>query len=286
MNMFGRKKHVDNSVSQSETMEKEKANKLEEKKREIVHKNMLAYENENRKKEKIAPSDSMISLQHINKIYPNHVQAVYDFNLEIKEKEFIVLVGPSGCGKSTTLRMLAGLEDLTSGDLYIRSEYANKLEPKDRGVAMVFQSYALYPHLSVYQNLSFGSEGMKFLLPELDQNHQPTGRKIMRTLNHQELDERIHQAAKDLQIEEYLKRKPTQLSGGQCQRVALGRALVHHAKVFLLDEPLSNLDAKLRVQMRSELVRLHDDIQNTIVYVTHDQTEAMNFYQNFLLSPF
>src|SRR5574344_775655 len=162
MNMFGRKKHVDNSVSQSETMEKEKANKLEEKKREIVHKNMLAYENENRKKEKIAPSDSMISLQHINKIYPNHVQAVYDFNLEIKEKEFIVLVGPSGCGKSTTLRMIAGLEDITAGDLYINKKYANDLLPIDRSIAMVFQSYALYPHMTVFENMSFGLEMQHF----------------------------------------------------------------------------------------------------------------------------
>jgi len=253
------------------------------KRREAIYKATNLYAKEHSKDEHIAPKNAFVSLQHVNKIYSNRVQAVYDFNLDIKEKEFIVLVGPSGCGKSTTLRMLAGLEDLTSGDLYIDGQWANKLEPKDRGVAMVFQSYALYPHLSVYQNLSFGIEDLKFQLPELDKEGNPTGKTVLRKLTHQELDDRIHQAAKDLQIEEYLERKPTQLSGGQCQRVALGRALVHHAKVFLLDEPLSNLDAKLRVQMRSELVRLHDDIQNTIVYVTHDQTEAMTMADRIVI---
>ncbi|OPZ36996.1 MAG: sn-glycerol-3-phosphate import ATP-binding protein UgpC [Tenericutes bacterium ADurb.BinA155] len=295
---FIRKKHKDGTPYSDEELAayraEKKAKKAAEKaelaseeedlkRREAIYKATNLYAKSHAKDEHVAPKDAFVSLQHVNKIYSNRVQAVYDFNLDIKEKEFIVLVGPSGCGKSTTLRMLAGLEDLTSGDLYIGGKWANKLEPKDRGVAMVFQSYALYPHLSVYQNLSFGIEGMKFLLPELDKNHQPTGRKIMRTLNHQELDERIHQAAKDLQIEEYLKRKPTQLSGGQCQRVALGRALVHHASVFLLDEPLSNLDAKLRVQMRSELVKLHDEIQNTMVYVTHDQTEAMTMADRIVI---
>src|SRR5574344_1659998 len=202
MNMFGRKKHVDNSVSQSETMEKEKANKLEEKKREIVHKNMLAYENENRKKEKIAPSDSMISLQHINKIYDNHVQAVYDFNLDIKEKEFIVLVGPSGCGKSTTLRMIAGLENITAGDLYISGQYANDLEPVSRNVAMVFQSYALYPHMTVYENIAFGLE--------------------MRHCKKDYINEQVMKAAKILQLEDYLDRKPGQLSGGQMVTFSAG----------------------------------------------------------------
>ncbi|MBQ9124421.1 MAG: sn-glycerol-3-phosphate ABC transporter ATP-binding protein UgpC [Acholeplasmatales bacterium] len=206
-------------------------------------------------KEKIAPKDSFISLQHINKIYSNHVQAVYDFNLEINEKEFIVFVGPSGCGKSTTLRMIAGLEDITSGDLYINGEYANDLEPKDRDVAMVFQSYALYPHMSVYDNLAFGLE--------------------VRKIPKAEIEQRIKKAAEILQISQYLDRKPKALSGGQCQRVALGRAIVRNAKVFLMDEPLSNLDAKLRVQMRSEIVNLHQELGATTIYVTHDQTEAM-----------
>jgi len=223
--------------------------------REAHHKEVIEEEKRNRLLEKIAPTGSFISLQHLNKIYSNHVQAVYDFNLEIKEKEFIVFVGPSGCGKSTTLRMIAGLEGITSGDLYIDGIYANDLEPKDRDVAMVFQSYALYPHMSVYDNLAFGLEVRK--IPKL------------------EIDERIRRAARILEIEEYLDRKPKALSGGQRQRVALGRAIVRNAKVFLMDEPLSNLDAKLRVQMRSEIVNLHNELGATTIYVTHDQTEAM-----------
>jgi multiple sugar transport system ATP-binding protein len=295
---FFRKKHKDGTAYSDEELAayraEKKAKKAQEKadlaaeeedlkRREAIYKATNLYAKSHEKDEHVAPKDAFVSLQHVNKIYSNRVQAVYDFNLDIKEKEFIVLVGPSGCGKSTTLRMLAGLEDLTSGDLYIDGKWANKLEPKDRGVAMVFQSYALYPHLSVYQNLSFGIESMKFKLPELDKEGKPTGKEVLRKLTHQELDARIHQAAKDLQIEEYLKRKPTQLSGGQCQRVALGRALVHHAQVFLLDEPLSNLDAKLRVQMRSELVKLHDEIQNTMIYVTHDQTEAMTMADRIVI---
>lgn len=225
------------------------------KEREAHHKEVIEEEKRSRLLEKTAPTDSFISLQHLNKIYSNHVQAVYDFNLEIKEKEFIVFVGPSGCGKSTTLRMIAGLEGITSGDLYIDGLYANELEPKDRDVAMVFQSYALYPHMSVYDNLAFGLEVRKIPKPEID--------------------ERIKKAAKILEIEEYLDRKPKALSGGQRQRVALGRAIVRNAKVFLMDEPLSNLDAKLRVQMRSEIVNLHNELGATTIYVTHDQTEAM-----------
>ena len=194
-------------------------------------------------------------MEHINKIYDNHVQAVYDFNLDIKPREFIVFVGPSGCGKSTTLRMIAGLENITYGNLFINGIYSNDLEPKDRDIAMVFQSYALYPHMSVYENMAFGLK--------------------IRRMPKYEIDKRVHEAARILQIEEYLDRKPKALSGGQRQRVALGRAIVRNAKVFLMDEPLSNLDAKLRVQMRSEIVKLHQALGATTIYVTHDQTEAM-----------
>lgn len=235
--------------------EKEQQERLLEKERDIIYKKMVAYEKQHRKEEKVAPKGVCISLQKINKIYSNHVQAVYDFSLDIKEREFIVFVGPSGCGKSTTLRMIAGLEDITAGDLYINGVYANDLEPKDRDLAMVFQSYALYPHMTVYANLAFG----------LQMRHVPKD----------EIDERVHNAAKILEIEEYLDRKPRALSGGQCQRVALGRAIVRNTRIFLMDEPLSNLDAKLRVQMRSELVKLHNELGATTVYVTHDQTEAM-----------
>jgi multiple sugar transport system ATP-binding protein len=212
-----------------------------------------AYQKIHSKEKKKAPEGVFLSAQHLNKIYANRVSAVMDFTLDIQEGEFLVLVGPSGCGKSTTLRMIAGLEDITSGDLFIDGQYANKQEPKDRGAALVFQSYALYPHMTVYENLAFG-------LSHLPKN---------------EIEARIQVAAEMLQITEFLHRKPTQLSGGQCQRVALGRAVVRHAKIFLLDEPLSNLDAKLRVQMRSELVKLHGQLRNTMIYVTHDQTEAM-----------
>ncbi|MEG0093848.1 MAG: sn-glycerol-3-phosphate ABC transporter ATP-binding protein UgpC [Bacilli bacterium] len=196
-----------------------------------------------------------LKLKNINKIYDNKVQAVFDFNLEIKDQEFIVFVGPSGCGKSTTLRMIAGLESITSGELYIDDVLENDVAPKNRDIAMVFQSYALYPHMTVYDNMAFGL-------------------KIKKTPK-DEIKQRVHDAAKILEIEEYLNRKPKALSGGQRQRVALGRAIVRNAKVFLMDEPLSNLDAKLRVQMRSEIIKLHERIHATTIYVTHDQTEAM-----------
>ena len=194
-----------------------------------------------------------VSLRNINKVYDNKVQAVFDFNLDVEDQEFIVFVGPSGCGKSTTLRMIAGLEEITSGELVIDGQRMNDVAPKDRDIAMVFQSYALYPHMTVYENMAFGLKLRKMPKEEID--------KL--------------EAAKILEIEEYLKRKPKALSGGQRQRVALGRAIVRNAKVFLMDEPLSNLDAKLRVQMRSEIIKLHEKIGATTIYVTHDQTEAM-----------
>ena len=199
--------------------------------------------------------DGFVVLKNINKIYDNHVQAVYDFNLSIRPNEFIVLVGPSGCGKSTTLRMIAGLEDITSGYLYIDRVLANHLESKDRNIAMVFQSYALYPQMSVYDNIAFGLKVQK--MPK------------------EEIRKKVYEAAKILNLGSYLDRKPKELSGGQMQRVALGRAIVRDAKLFLMDEPLSNLDAKLRVHMRSEIVKIHNSVHATTVYVTHDQTEAM-----------
>ncbi len=194
-------------------------------------------------------------LKHIYKIYDNGTKAVSDFNLEIKDNEFVVFVGPSGCGKSTTLRMIAGLEDITAGDFFIDETLANSLEPKDRDMAMVFQNYALYPHMSVYDNMAFGLK--------------------IRHVNKEEIDKRVHQAAKILDIEDQLDKKPKAMSGGQRQRVALGRAIVRKPKVFLLDEPLSNLDAKLRSSMRSEITRLHNILKTTFIYVTHDQVEAM-----------
>ncbi|MFH5836436.1 ABC transporter ATP-binding protein [Proteiniclasticum sp. C24MP] len=198
---------------------------------------------------------AQLQLKKIDKVYDNKVQAVFDFSLDIEDKEFIVFVGPSGCGKSTTLRMIAGLEDITGGELYIDGKYMNHVEPKDREIAMVFQSYALYPHMTVYENMAFGLKIKKIAKDEIDR--------------------RVKDAARVLEIEEYLDRKPKALSGGQRQRVALGRAIVRNAKVFLMDEPLSNLDAKLRVQMRSEIIKLHERIGSTTIYVTHDQTEAM-----------
>lgn len=197
-----------------------------------------------------------VELQGVYKKYEgNDKFSVTDFNLLVQDKEFIVFVGPSGCGKSTTLRMIAGLEDITDGNLIIDGKLVNDLPPKDRGIAMVFQSYALYPHMTVYDNMAFGL-------------------KIQR-LPKQEIDHRVREAARILEIEEYLARKPKALSGGQRQRVALGRAIVRQAAVVLMDEPLSNLDAKLRVQMRSEIIRLHEQMNATTIYVTHDQTEAM-----------
>ena len=193
-----------------------------------------------------------LELKDINKIYPNGVQAVFDFNLKIEDKEFIVFVGPSGCGKSTTLRMIAGLEDISSGELYIDEEYRNDTAPKDRDIAMVFQSYALYPHMTVYDNIAFG---LKL-------------RKVPKAI----IKEKVHAAAEILGLMPYLDRKPKALSGGQRQRVALGRSIVRDAKVFLMDEPLSNLDAKLRVQMRGELIKLHKQLDTTTIYVTHDDS--------------
>lgn len=196
-----------------------------------------------------------LRLDHIQKSYDKKVIAVDDFNLHIKDKEFIVFVGPSGCGKSTTLRMIAGLEEITDGDLLIDDKKMNDVAPKDRDIAMVFQNYALYPHMNVYDNMAFGLKLRKFKKDEIEQ--------------------RVQNAAKILGLESYLDRKPKALSGGQRQRVALGRAIVRDAKVFLMDEPLSNLDAKLRVQMRAEIQKLHRRLQTTTIYVTHDQTEAM-----------
>ncbi len=314
--------------------------KEERKRRDAAYKAMEKEEKASSKLSHVYEGDSYLSCQHLNKIYSNRVQAVFDFNLEIKEGEFIVLVGPSGCGKSTTLRMIAGLEDITGGDLYIEGKYANRLDPKQRGVAMVFQSYALYPHLSVYENMAFGLRGTKGRYPNyivseekqaeikarylesvlalkqelkearkedkaalrlaikqkkrerdeelfasLEKEKDQAGNLILkeRKINSLEINHEVMKAAKALQITPYLDRKPTALSGGQCQRVALGRAMVRNAKIFLLDEPLSNLDAKLRVAMRSELVRLHDELGMTILYVTHDQTEAMTMADRIVI---
>ena len=196
-----------------------------------------------------------LSLKNINKVYPNGFHAVKDFNLEIEDKEFIIFVGPSGCGKSTTLRMIAGLEEISSGELWIGDKLVNDVEPKDRDIAMVFQNYALYPHMSVYDNMAFGLK--------------------LRKVAKDQIDRLVHEAAKILDIEHLLDRKPKALSGGQRQRVAMGRAIVRDPKVFLMDEPLSNLDAKLRVQMRIEISKLHQRLETTIIYVTHDQTEAL-----------
>ncbi len=196
-----------------------------------------------------------LSLRNINKTYPNGFVAVKNFNLEVKDKEFIIFVGPSGCGKSTTLRMIAGLEEITSGELWIGDKIMNDVEPKDRDIAMVFQNYALYPHMSVYDNMAFG---LKLRKTPKDQIYKL-----------------VTEAAQILGITSLLDRKPKALSGGQRQRVAMGRAIVRNPKVFLMDEPLSNLDAKLRVQMRIEISKLHQRLETTIIYVTHDQTEAM-----------
>ena len=196
-----------------------------------------------------------LSLKNVCKVYPNGFEAVKDFNLEIADQEFIIFVGPSGCGKSTTLRMIAGLEDISSGELYIDDKLVNDVEPKDRDIAMVFQNYALYPHMSVYDNMAFGLK--------------------LRKTPKDEIDQKVRNAARILDLEHLLDRKPKALSGGQRQRVAMGRAIVRSPKVFLMDEPLSNLDAKLRGQMRVEISKLHQRLETTIIYVTHDQTEAM-----------
>ena len=196
-----------------------------------------------------------LSLKNINKIYPDGNHVVKDFNMEIEDKEFIIFVGPSGCGKSTTLRMIAGLEEISSGELKIDDKVVNDVEPKDRDIAMVFQNYALYPHMNVFDNMAFGLK--------------------IRKVPKDEIEKKVTEVAKILDIDKYLYKKPKALSGGQRQRVAMGRAIVRNPKVFLMDEPLSNLDAKLRVQMRIEISKLHQRLGATIIYVTHDQTEAM-----------
>lgn len=196
-----------------------------------------------------------LSLKDVNKIYDNGYHAVIDFNLEIADKEFVALVGPSGCGKSTTLRMIAGLEDITTGEFHIGDRLVNNVEPKDRDIAMVFQSYALYPHMTVFDNMAFGLK--------------------LRKMPKSEIEARVNEAAEILDLKHLLDRKPKALSGGQRQRVALGRAIVREPQVFLMDEPLSNLDAKLRGHMRAEIIKLHKRLGSTTIYVTHDQTEAM-----------
>ena len=196
-----------------------------------------------------------LSLTNVCKVYPNGFEAVKDFSLEVEDQEFIIFVGPSGCGKSTTLRMIAGLEEISSGELKIDGRVVNDVEPKDRDIAMVFQNYALYPHMTVFDNMAFGLK--------------------LRKVPKDEIKKKVEEAAKILDLEKLLDRKPKALSGGQRQRVAMGRAIVRNPKVFLMDEPLSNLDAKLRVQMRIEISKLHENLGATIIYVTHDQTEAM-----------
>ncbi len=196
-----------------------------------------------------------VELKNIGKVYEGNVRAVDNANITINDKEFVVFVGPSGCGKSTTLRMIAGLEDITEGELLIDGKLVNDVPPKDRDIAMVFQNYALYPHMTVYDNMAFGLK--------------------IRKVPKAEIDKRVREAARILDIEKLLDRRPKQLSGGQRQRVAVGRAIVRNPKVFLFDEPLSNLDAKLRVQMRAEIIELHDRLDATMIYVTHDQIEAM-----------
>jgi len=204
-----------------------------------------------------------VILKNVSKIFEKNVTAVANVNLTVEDKEFVVLVGPSGCGKSTTLRLIAGLEELTTGEIYIDDRLVNDIPPKDRDIAMVFQNYALYPHMTVYDNMAFGLKLRKF--------------------SKQEIETRVREAAEILGIEGLLSRKPKALSGGERQRVAVGRAIVRKPKVFLLDEPLSNLDAKLRVQMRAELSKLHDRLQATIIYVTHDQVEAMTMGERIVV---
>lgn len=223
-----------------------------------------------------------VVLKNVYKYYDkNPTPAVSDFNLEIKDCEFVVFVGPSGCGKSTTLRMIAGLEDISDGEIYIDGKLVNDEEPKNRDIAMVFQNYALYPHMTIYNNMSFGLKFQRIEDIKKDKNGNPILDKngqvihIKRKFTKNEIDEKVRNAAEILEISDYLNRKPAELSGGQKQRVAIGRAIVRNPKVFLMDEPLSNLDAKLRNQMRSELIDLHNKLNTTFIYVTHDQIEAM-----------
>ena len=294
--------------------ESEKINKLRLEYDQQQVKN-LSLEKDNYKPSK----DVFVSLRNIQKIYPNGVHSVIDFNLEIKKGEFIVFVGSSGCGKTTTLRMVCGLEDITAGSLYIDGVLSNDLPPSERGVSIVFQNYALFPHLTVYENIAYGLKIKKALAPKLDkegkqivdidygaikklekektwiQKNDPNNLEdlenidhdieqyknnkiplmVKRKLNKKEIDEKVLKAAKILNLTDLLYRKPGQLSGGQCQRVALGRVIVSDAKLLLMDEPLSNLDAKLRVTMRSEILKLHKSLSATTIYVTHDQIEAM-----------
>lgn len=231
-----------------------------------------------------------IKLINVNKYYSKENHVVYDFNLDIKDKEFVVLVGPSGCGKSTTLRMIAGLEDITSGELYIDDRLVNDVQAKDRGISMVFQSYALFPNLSVRRNISYGLEIRK--VPTIvkkkafdKETHKFVEKELvlMRKMPKDEINKRVNSVAEMLGLVDYLDRKPKALSGGQKQRVALGRTIVRDTKVFLMDEPLSNLDAKLRVQMRKEITDLHHRIGATTVYVTHDQLEAMTMADRIVI---
>ena len=243
---------------------------------------------------------SDLKFVNINKIYDNNVQAVFDFNLEIKDKEFIVFVGPSGCGKSTTLRMVSGLEEISSGELYIDGKLVNNVEPKDRDIAMVFQNYALYPHMTVFKNLAFSLTLRKFEYdvplfykkdegnhkkgdPVLDENGKQVFTKKKMKMPKEEIRKKVYDASEILGLTPYLDRKPKALSGGQRQRVALGRTIVREPKVFLMDEPLSNLDAKLRVQMRSEIAKIHRRVNATTIYVTHDQTEAMTMASRIVI---
>lgn len=289
----------------------------------LYRKNSLRLIKEQLEKEKVQPlscdNKSFVSLKNIQKIYPNGFHSVIDFNLGIKQGEFVVFVGPSGCGKSTTLRMISGLEEITAGALFIDGVKANEIPPSDRGISMVFQNYALFPHLTVYENIAYGISIRKYQMPLLDKDgnqvygiNQKAIKELQkernwilknypentddlgkidhdineyqtktvplykkRKLNKKEIDEKVRNAAKILNLENLLNRKPGQLSGGQCQRVALGRVIVSDAKLLLMDEPLSNLDAKLRVSMRSEIIDLHKKIGATTIYVTHDQIEAM-----------
>ena len=206
---------------------------------------------------------SFISCRRLNKIYPNGVRALRDFSLEIEEGEFVVLVGPSGCGKSTVLRMIAGIEEISTGELLIDGKLSNEVTPQDRNIAMVFQNYALYPHMTVFDNMAFGLK--------------------LRKYKKDEIKKRVEEAAAILGLTELLDRKPADMSGGQRQRVAMGRAIVRDAKVFLMDEPLSNLDAKLRVSMRAEIAKIHRRIGATTIYVTHDQTEAMTLADRIVI---
>ena len=229
--------------------------KEQRKQEEAAFKAMEKQEKLSQKANHTAKEGYYLSCVGINKVYSNRVHAVIDFNLDVKKGEFIVLVGPSGCGKSTTLRMIAGLEEISGGELTIDGKLMNDVAPKDRNIAMVFQNYALYPHMTVYENMAFSLK--------------------LKKCSKEEIDKRVREAAHILNITEYLDRKPKALSGGQRQRVAIGRAIVRNPAVFLMDEPLSNLDAKLRNQMRAELIKLRQRIDTTFIYVTHDQTEAM-----------